>query len=90
MPRKRMGDTEAAVAADVAHYDLDRFPTARPLAAAALVLARRLDADPNAAVARELRLALDALARATAAQANDELETLLAELNSPIDLGGAE
>lgn len=77
------GPTEAAVTADLSKYDLDRYPTARSLAATALVLARQLDAEPNAAVARELRLALDALARVTVAQQSDGLDALIAELSRP-------
>lgn len=75
--------------ADLETLDLDRFPTARPLAASAIVLARQLDQAPNAAVARELRLILADLARVTAAQANDGLNELLQELSHPVDLGGA-
>lgn len=83
MAQKRLGPTEAAVTADLSKYDLDRFPTAGSLAATALVLARQLDAEPNAAVARELRLALDALARVTVAQQSDGLDALIAELSRP-------
>ena len=84
MPAKRLGPTEKAVAADLATYDLTRFPTARSLAATALVLARQLDAEPNAAVARELRLALADLAKVTVAQQGDALEEFLAELSKPV------
>jgi hypothetical protein len=84
MPARKPRPTEAAVVADLEQFQLDRFPTARPLAATAIVLARQLDTDPNAATARELRLALDALARVCAEQANDALEVLLAELNAPV------
>jgi hypothetical protein len=84
MPAKRLGPTEAAVTADLKQYDLERFPTARSLAATALVLARQLDAEPNAAVARELRLALADLAKVTVAQQGDDLEAFLAELSAPV------
>jgi hypothetical protein len=86
MAQKRLGPTEAAVTADLKQYDLERFPTARSLAATALVLARQLDAEPNAAVARELRLALADLARVTVAQQGDALEEFLADLRSPITI----
>ena len=83
MPPRKPGPTEAAVLADIEHYELERFPTARSLAASAQVLARRLDAEPNAAVARELRLILDALARVTAEQADDGMRALLEQLSTP-------
>ncbi len=84
MAQKRLGPTEAAVTADLEQYDLERFPTARSLAATVLVLARQLDAEPNAAVARELRLALADLARVTVSQQGDALDQFLADLRSPI------
>ncbi len=83
MPPKRLGPTEKAVIADLATYDLERFPTARSLAATALVLARQLDVESNAAAARELRLILADLARVTAAQANDDLAAFLVEVSTP-------
>jgi hypothetical protein len=83
MPSKRIGPTESAVIADLKQYDLERFPTARSLGATALVLARQLDADPSAAVARELRLVLADLARVTIAQQGDAMEAFLAELSRP-------
>ncbi len=86
MPSKRIGPTESAVTADLKQYDLERFPTARSLGATALVLARQLDAEPNAAVARELRLVLADLARVTVAQQDDALEAFLADLSAPITI----
>jgi hypothetical protein len=85
MPARKPRPTEAAVLADLDAFQLDRFPTARPLAATAIVLARQLDTDPNAATARELRLALDALARVCAEQAHDALDALMAQLNEPVE-----
>jgi len=90
MPAKRLGATEAAVTADLKDYDLNRFPTARSLAATALVLARQLDAEPNAAVARELRLALADLAKVASAQQGDAMEAFLAELSRPPSFNGGE
>jgi len=90
MPAKRLGPTESAVTADLAKYDLQRFATAQSLAATALVLARTLDAEPNAAVARELRLVLADLARVTVAQQGDAMEAFLAELSRPPSLNGDE
>ena len=87
MAAKRLGPTESAVTADLTKYDLERFPTAQSLAATALVLARQLDVEPNAAVARELRLVRDALARVTVAQQSDGLDAFLAEISRPPSFG---
>jgi len=84
VPAKPPGATEKAVIDDLRQYDLARFPTARPLAASARALAKALDTDPTAAVARELRLILEALARVCAAQTGDQLEGFLADLRKPV------
>lgn len=84
MTSSPLGPTEAAVAADLERYDLERFPTAGPLAASARVLARRLDQDPTAAVARELRLILDALARVTIGQQADAVAEFIEGLSLPV------
>jgi len=83
MPPRKPGPTEVEVIADLEHYQLERFPTARPLAASARVLARQMDTNPTAAVARELRLILAALAEVTADQQNDDMAAFLAEIAAP-------
>ena len=83
--RRRRGTVELAVARTLRGVERVN-PAHEGLAAAALVLAAKLDGDAGlatAAVARELRATLTALT-AAGSDGGDEFEGLLARLSAPV------